>query len=100
MLKISIIEARHERRLVVEGKLIAPWTAEFKHVCDHASENLEDRQLVIDMKNVTAISDEGGNVLFPLMNKGVKFRYCGVFTKQVFRQLARRVRRELSKTGK
>jgi hypothetical protein len=51
--------------------------------------DLQDRELVIDLKNVTAISSEGENVLLELMNERLTFR-CGVFTKQVLRQLARR----------
>ena len=49
--------------------------------------NLQDHELVIDLKNVTAISPEGENVLLELRNEPVKFR-CGVFTKHVLKQLA------------
>ncbi len=30
MLKISVVDSRIERRLVLEGKLIAPWVAELR----------------------------------------------------------------------
>ena len=49
-------------------------------------------ELVVDMQSVTAISQEGENVVVELMHEGVKFRGCGVFTRHVLRQLARRTR--------
>ena len=46
-------------------------------------------ELVNDLKNLTAISQETEDVLLDLMNERVKFR-CGVFAKHVLIQLARR----------
>ena len=91
-MRISTVEARNERRLVLEGKLIAPWATELKSACEKARENLQGRELVVDLKNVTNIDQEGENLLAALMNEGIKFRSCGVFTKQVLRQVARRAR--------
>ena len=90
MLKISIIEGHSERRLIVEGKLIGPWVAELRSACENVNTDLLGRKLVIDMGHLTAISQEGENVLFELIQKGVKFRCRGVFTKHVLKQLARR----------
>ena len=47
---------------------------------------------MIDVRNVTAMSKEGENMLLELVNEGVRFRSSGVFTKQVLRQLTRRNR--------
>ena len=60
-------------------------------------DDLQDRELVIYLKNVTAISREGENVLLELMNERVKFR-CGVFTRHVLKQLALRMRRNIQET--
>ena len=89
MLKISIIENLHQRRLIVEGKLVGPWAAELRGACEKAKSDL-DRKLLIDLRHVTAISQEGENVLFDLIQKGVKFRCRGVFTKHVLKQVTRR----------
>ncbi len=89
MLKISVTESRSERRLIVEGKLLGPWVTELKTACGNAMADIQDREFIVDLENVTAISEEGENVLLQLMNKDVKFS-CGVFTKQVLMQLARR----------
>jgi hypothetical protein len=40
---------------------------------------LQNRELVIDVKDLTAMSQKGENVLLELMNEGGKFRN-GVFT--------------------
>ena len=93
MLKISIVEGRKRRRLVVEGRLVAPWSDELKASCEKAGSGLGDRELVIDLKNLTTISQEGENLLLELMQQGLKFKGCGVYTNEILKQVARRVRR-------
>ena len=95
MLRISLVDGRAQRRLVLEGKLIAPWVAELRSACDSARADLHGRELVIVMKHVTTLSQEGENVLIQLMKEGAKFRCCDVFTKHIVRQFSRRARREV-----
>jgi len=90
MFKISIIDTRRERTLLVEGTLIAPWITELQRVCRNAGQEPQRRKLVIDLTNVTLISQEGENTLLELMRNGAKFSSGGVLTKHVLRQLARR----------
>ena len=98
MLRISMIEARNERRLVLEGKLIMPWTSELKNACEKARENLGSRHLVVDLKNLMVISQQGENLLAVLMNEGVKFRCSGVFARQVLQQVARAARAQVQES--
>ena len=93
MLKISIVEGKKQRRLVVEGRLVAPWSDELKAACERARSGLDGRELVIDLKNLTTISQQGENLLLELMKQGVKFRGCGVYTNELLKQVARRSRR-------
>ena len=95
MLKISILETRKERRLVLDGSLISPWTAELQSAYDGARPDLNGRELVISLDDVTMISKEGEDVLIALMNEGIKVRCRGVFTKLLVRQLARRARSQV-----
>lgn len=88
-MKISLVEGPRQCRLIVEGRLIAPWVAEFKTACKEAMDSLHDRELVIDLRGVTAVSPEGESALVELMRKDVKFQ-CGVFMKELFKQLARK----------
>ena len=98
MLKISLIDSARRRRLIVEGKLIAPWAAELRCVCEKARVDLRGRELVIEMKHITNISQEGENVIVELISGGNKFRCRGVFTKHVLKELTRRANRDLRET--
>ena len=93
MLKISTIENETRRLLVLEGKLIAPWTEELKKLCQKSPTDGDHRELVIDVNGVTVISMEGEDALLSLMARGAKFRGGGIFVKQVLKQLARRASR-------
>jgi hypothetical protein len=90
MLRISLIDGHTQRRLVLEGKLQPPWAAELKTAYEQARADLRSRELVVDLKCLTAISKEGEDLLLDLMKEGVKFRSRDVFTKQVLKQVARR----------
>jgi hypothetical protein len=92
MFKISTIERRSQCRLIVEGKLTAPWAGELKTACDKAGAELRGRKLIVDIRNLISISPEGENVLLELMNDGVILRGCGVFTTRILKQLAKRKR--------
>jgi hypothetical protein len=94
MLKISIIDSRTHRRLVLEGKLVEPWTDELGPACKRAKAELGGRELVVDVKNLIVINQAGENVLLELMQEGVKMRGCGVFTRHILKELARRVERK------
>jgi hypothetical protein len=97
MLRISLIDGRTQRRLILEGKLIAPWAAELRNASEQARVDLNGRELVIELKHITAISQEGENVIRELINDGIRFSCRGVFTKHVFRELTRRARRDIRK---
>jgi hypothetical protein len=88
MLKITIVEERRQRRLIVEGKLIAPWADELTSAYQTAGTDLQDRELIVDLRSLTAISPEGEAVLLQLMREKVQF-LCGVYMREVLKQLAR-----------
>ena len=89
MFKISIVESQGQRRLVLEGKLISPWTTEVERAWQDAAANLDGRKLVVDLTNVTLISADGEKTLSQLMRDGAKFCCAGVLTRHVLKQLAR-----------
>ena len=89
MLKITVVEEQHRRRVIVEGKLIAPWAAELTIAYQTARTDLQDRELIVDLRSLTAISPEGEAALLRLMREKTKF-LCGVYMKEVVRQLARK----------
>jgi hypothetical protein len=92
MLKISIAEDSQHYRVILEGKLIAPWTLELMNACKAARADLSGRQLILDVRGLTAVGPEGESVLLKLMNENVTFQ-CGVFMKEVLRQLAHKLQK-------
>ena len=90
MLRISIIESGKSRRLMLEGKLVPPWTDELKNAFARYESGEEHCELVVDVRGLTVISQEGEDVLLALMLQGARFRGSDVFTKQILKQLARR----------
>ena len=78
MFKISTIDTRCKRRLVVEGRLTTPWVNELLASWKDASLNLEDRKLVIDVSSLTVISREGEDAIFSLLKDGAKFSDFGI----------------------
>ncbi len=90
MFKISIVEKPGQRRLVVEGKLMSPWAREVVQAWKEAAQQLEGRNLLIDLTNVTLISADGEEVLSELMQAGAKFTCAGVLTRHLVKQLARK----------
>ena len=89
MLKITVVQGRRQRRLIVEGKLIAAWAAELTSAYETARTDLEDRELVVDLRSLTGISPEGETVLLQLVREKVRF-LCGVYTREVLKQLVRK----------
>ena len=87
MLKISIRDTASQRRILVEGKPIAPWAAELRSVWRPATADLHGRQLIIDLRSLTEFSGDGEAVLLQLMKAGARFRCSGVSTKHVMKRL-------------
>jgi hypothetical protein len=92
MFRISIVEEGAQRTLKLEGRLVPPWTAEVEMAWKTASEQLQGRKLLVDLKDVTFISSDGETTLFKLMRDGAKFSCGDVLTKHMLKQLARRCR--------
>jgi anti-anti-sigma regulatory factor len=92
MLKISLVKNGAKRQVVLEGKLVAPWTNELKDVAQYAAADCDHLELVIDLRSVTAISADGEDLLLTLMDQGARFRVSGVFMRQVLKNLSRRLR--------
>ena len=92
MLKITVFDTKSQRLLVVEGQLITPWASEALAAVKRAMEDLQQRELLVDVNNVTLVSAQGEDVLLQLLEKGVRFRCSGVYVKHVLGKLTRQVR--------
>lgn len=90
MLKVSTVDSESERRIVLEGTLAAPWIEELRNVWSTARRHADNREIVVDLENVTEISPDGEDELLELMKEGAKFRSSGVLTNYVLEELANR----------
>lgn len=90
MLKISIVDTRAERRLVVEGALAPPSLIDLRTAWLRASAGKQRRRIALVLRNVTDISAEGEAALWELMNRGVRFSSGELPSKQVLRRLVRK----------
>ena len=88
MLKISLVDGQRERRLIVEGTLVDPWASELASACKEARVDLQGRELIVDLRGLTAIGPAGENLLLQLIKDKIRLR-CGVFAKELLRQLVR-----------
>jgi hypothetical protein len=95
MFKISTIDTRSQRTLVVEGTLIGSWVGELRTAWRTAGQELGGRKLVIDLSNLTVISIEGEDAILDLMRGGAKFSRGGILTRHVLKQLTRKRKQEL-----
>jgi anti-anti-sigma regulatory factor len=91
MLKITAIDNEQKLTLVLEGKLVDPWVAELERSWTEVQHANDRRGIVVDLKDVTVISQRGENVLFQMMSEGATLNCCrGVLTRHVLEQLKRR----------
>src|SRR5258708_13382978 len=96
MLRISTVDTRLQRRLILEGKLVEPWLGELREVCRNANQTLEGRELVIDLTDVTVISCEAECTLSELMQQGAKFSCAGILITHVLKRFAPKCRSPLT----
>jgi hypothetical protein len=92
MLRISVVESDGQKKLVLEGTLVPPWTAEVEKAWQGATSGASDRKPMIDLQNVTDINRDGEETLYKLMGQGARFRCVDVFTKDVLRRVAKKIR--------
>lgn len=91
MLKITEIDGIDRRTLVLEGELIAPWISVLEQSWNQIRMSDSVSSIVVDLKDVTAISREGQQVLSRMMSEGAELNCCrGVLIKQVLLQLKQR----------
>jgi len=90
MLKITTVKTDRRCRLVLEGNLISPWVEELKREWNDARVSAGNMPLIVDIRNVLAISPEAENVLFEMICEGAGFVCGGVHNRHIVQQLLRK----------
>lgn len=97
MLKITTTESGNQRTLILEGKLVDPWVTELQKSWAKVQNKGQSQKVLVELKDVTVISQNGENLLFRMMREGATFSCRGVLTRHVVKQLQRRC---LQQSGK
>jgi len=87
MLKITTVKTDRRCRLILEGELLSPWVAELKREWNDARVSAGGLTLMVDLRNVTTISQEGKDILLDMMSEGARFVCGGVLNRHVLQQL-------------
>jgi hypothetical protein len=90
MLKITRVKTKRRCRVVLEGELVSPWVAELKKEWNDIRSFEAGLTLIVDLRDVITISQEGKDFLLEMMSQGVKFICGGVLNRHVLQQLARK----------
>ena len=98
MLKITAVNNANHTTLVLEGQLADPWLGELERIWNESQMSIPTRTIVVDLKDVTVISQSGENILYRMMTGGVEFNCCrGILTKHVLQQLKQRCKAQSRK---
>lgn len=100
MLKITVNENEGQLTWVLEGALVEPWLMELERSWTEAQQLNGSRTLTVMLKDVTAISRRGEELLSEMMNGGATLQCCrGVLTRHVLQQLQHRSAVQAEKVG-
>ena len=91
MLKITTVKTNRQCRIVVEGELVSSGVGVLKREWDEARVSAGCLTLIVDLRNVIVIGQEGKDVLIEMMSEGARFICGGVHNRHVLQQLARKV---------
>lgn len=81
MLKISQIgPSNHSVTLKLEGRMVGPWVGEARETCERLLS--EDRQIKLNLVEVSFVDQDGVKFLKNLILRGVKLVGCSLFVEE------------------
>jgi anti-anti-sigma regulatory factor len=84
MLKITEIEGQGSRHILkLEGKLVGPWVAEVKEVCEKKTDN--SGQTILDLAGLMFVDQAGTKLLEELIVRGIVISACSGFVAELLR---------------
>jgi ABC-type transporter Mla MlaB component len=91
MVKITVVDGRASKRLVVEGKLVGPSVAELESAWNQARLACRGR-VVVDLSRMTIIDSGGEAALLAMIGEGARLSAKGVYSEYIVEQLIRKGR--------
>jgi ABC-type transporter Mla MlaB component len=92
MMRITVLDAETEQRLMVEGELAEPWVAELESAWERARQDAGRRPILIDVSGVTRIDRKGEAALVAIVAEGAWLTAKGVYWEYVLKQLMNKAR--------
>ena len=94
MFKITTIDNQAQSVLLLEGSLVGPWLPELQRTWDETRQTHEGAMLIVDLTNLTIVSQHGENILFQMMSEGARIVGKSFLAREVLKQLERRRNRQ------
>lgn len=91
MLKISVEESESSVRLILEGRLVGPWVAEFQRSCQE--QDMKFRNLTIDLCGLTGMDTNGQAFLQELFQQGAVLTCSDVLNQYLVELMSHRKRK-------
>jgi anti-anti-sigma regulatory factor len=92
MLRITIIDGRARKTILVEGKLAASAVAELESAWKQARQEYPSRRIVVDLSNATLIDSVGRAALVAMVDEGARLAANGIYTRYLIEQVRRETR--------
>jgi anti-anti-sigma regulatory factor len=97
MLKITIVDASDEQKLILEGRLTEPWLSELKSCWESARKAHGGRNCVVDLNGVTYIDRNGEDALLEMRNEGAQLVARGICNKHKLADIENRSKTNFGK---
>ncbi len=91
MLKVTLKEAPASLMLILEGRLVDPWTGEVDKGWHDAIVLAKTKQMVIDLSAVSFVDTAGEQLLVRMLEWGATIRAEGVWMRHLVQQLRARL---------
>ena len=90
MLRVTTVKTDRRLRLVLEGTLASPWVEGLIKEWGDVRASTRGLTIVVDLRSVTLISQEGEEILLRMMRDGARFICRGVLNRHVLQRLTRK----------
>lgn len=91
MFRITTIRTDKRIRLVLEGKLVAPWFTELVKEWNRVRASARGQIVVVELRDVIMIGEEAESILMAMMSEDVRFVCRGILDGYVIRRLKHRL---------
>lgn len=90
MLRVTTVKTNRRLRLILRGTLASPWVERLIEEWDDVRASTRCLAIVVDLRGVTLISQEGKEILLRMMRDGARFICRRVLNRHVLQRSTRK----------